>query len=64
MVSRQRDNNTPDEKEIACNRELLVPATERSSLQYNTIHESSTRTRSKPRCKHMVAAELEEPHPK
>jgi hypothetical protein len=36
LVSRQRNNNFPAENEIAYNRELLVPATKRSSIQFNT----------------------------
>ena len=36
LVSRQRNNNIPAENEIAYNRELLVPATKRSSIQFNT----------------------------
>jgi hypothetical protein len=35
LVSRQCYNNIPAEKEIAYNRELLVPATKRSSMQFN-----------------------------
>jgi hypothetical protein len=35
LVSRQRNNNIPPEYEIAYNRELLVPATKRSSMQFN-----------------------------
>jgi hypothetical protein len=33
LVSRQRNNNIPAENEIAYNRELLVPAIKRSSIQ-------------------------------
>jgi predicted transcriptional regulator len=36
LVCRQRNNNIPAENEIAYNRELLVPATKRSSIQFNT----------------------------
>jgi hypothetical protein len=36
LVSRQRNNNIPDENVLVYNRELLVPATKRSSMQYNT----------------------------
>ncbi len=36
LVSRQRNNNIPAENEIAYNKELLVPATKRSSIQFNT----------------------------
>jgi predicted transcriptional regulator len=36
LVSRQRNNNIPAENEIAYNRELLVPATKRSRIQFNT----------------------------
>jgi hypothetical protein len=36
LVSRQRNNNIPAENEIAYNRELLVPATKRSRMQFNT----------------------------
>ena len=36
LVSRQRNNNIPAENEIAYNRELLVKATKRSSIQFNT----------------------------
>jgi predicted transcriptional regulator len=36
LVSRLRNNNIPAENEIAYNRELLVPATKRSSIQFNT----------------------------
>jgi hypothetical protein len=36
LVSRQRNNNTPAENVLVYNRELLVPATKRSSMQYNT----------------------------
>ena len=42
LVSRQHNNNIPAENEIACNRELLVPA-----QVCNIIHESSTLTRLK-----------------
>jgi hypothetical protein len=34
LVSRQRNNNSPAENEIAYNRELLVPAIKRSSIQF------------------------------
>jgi hypothetical protein len=34
LVSRQRNNNIPAENEIAYNRELLVPAIKRSSIQF------------------------------
>ena len=36
LVSRQPNNDIPAEYEIAYNRELLVPATKRSSMQFNT----------------------------
>jgi len=36
LVSRQRNNDIPPEYEIAYNRELLVPATKRSSIQFNS----------------------------
>ena len=36
LLSRQRNNNIPAEMELAYNRELLVPATKRSSMQFNT----------------------------
>jgi hypothetical protein len=36
LVSRQRNNYVPAENEIAYNRELLVPATKRSSIQFNS----------------------------
>jgi hypothetical protein len=36
LVSRQRSKNIPAENEIACSRELLVPATKCSSLQFKT----------------------------
>ena len=36
LVSRQRNNNIPAENEIACNKEIPVPATTSSSMQYNT----------------------------
>jgi hypothetical protein len=35
LVSRQRNNNIPAEKEIAYNKELIVPATKCSSMQFN-----------------------------
>ena len=35
LVSRQRNNNIPAENEIAYNRELIVPVTKRSSIQFN-----------------------------
>ena len=35
LVSPQSDNDIPAEYEIAYNRELLVPATKRSSMQFN-----------------------------
>ena len=35
LVSRQRNNDIPAECEKAYNRELLVPATKRSSMQFN-----------------------------
>ncbi len=35
LVSRQRNNDIPAEYEIAYNSELLVPATKRSSMQFN-----------------------------
>jgi predicted transcriptional regulator len=36
LVSRQRNNDIPAEYEIDYNREILVPATKRSSIQFNT----------------------------
>lgn len=36
LVGRQRNNNIPAENEIAYSRELLVQATKRSSIQFNT----------------------------
>jgi predicted transcriptional regulator len=35
LVRRQRNNSIPAENEIAHNRELIVPAIERSSIQFN-----------------------------
>ena len=35
LVSRQPNNDIPAEYEIAYNRELLIPATKRSSMQFN-----------------------------
>ena len=35
VVSPQSNNDIHVEYEIACNRELLVPATKRSSMQFN-----------------------------
>ena len=35
LVSQQRNNDIPAEYEIAYNRELLVPAPKRSSMQFN-----------------------------
>jgi hypothetical protein len=35
LVSRQSNNNIPAENDINYNRELLVPATKRSSMQFN-----------------------------
>ena len=36
LVSRQRNNNIPAENEMAYNKEILVPATKRSSMQFNS----------------------------
>ena len=36
LVSRQRNNNIPAENEFAYSRELLLQATKRSSIQFNT----------------------------
>ncbi|MDQ6668335.1 MAG: hypothetical protein M3Y53_08945 [Thermoproteota archaeon] len=44
LVSRQRNNYVPAEKEIAYNRELLVPASTRSSMQFNTCIENARTT--------------------
>jgi hypothetical protein len=35
LVSRQRNDNNPAENEIAYNRELIVPVTKRSRIQFN-----------------------------
>jgi hypothetical protein len=35
LVGRQRNNNIPAENEIVYNRELIVPVTKRSSIQFN-----------------------------
>jgi hypothetical protein len=35
LVRRQHNNNIPAENEIAYNRELIVPVTKRSSIQFN-----------------------------
>ncbi|MFZ0893775.1 MAG: hypothetical protein WAZ77_04660 [Candidatus Nitrosopolaris sp.] len=36
LVSRQRNNNIPAENEIAYNKEIPVPATKRSSIQFKS----------------------------
>jgi hypothetical protein len=36
LAGRLRNNNIPTENELAYNRELLVPAIKRSSMQFNT----------------------------
>ena len=36
LVSRQRNNNNPAENEIAYNKEIPVPATKRSSIQFKS----------------------------
>jgi hypothetical protein len=36
LVSRQSNNNIPAESDITYNRELIVPVTKRSSMQFNT----------------------------
>ena len=49
LVSPQSNNDIPAEYEITYNRELLVPATKRSSMQFNKWTEYAISLRSKPR---------------